>query len=420
MTRWIEHAAVVPAGLAGVLLFMQLLRLRTPARAALCRGPDRRWLHSFLPWHWFYSRRCDYDLSGSIPDAAGRVICPECGTRQTPSARRRRPTRWHTERIAVVLLLVALACWKVRWIRDGGWVPYAPTPMLLAIEHAAPSIAPCDIRPELSDRASDMARVWKPWLCHIAINELCDDHVRSNAGWAADLLIDLVPTSIAPLEHALDSREYQRRQVAAMILERLIDGDHWRSINLPDLPPRYAPPRRLFEVAVEGLASDRIRWDSGIFDSNHAAAFRFLVRHAPQATRELEAAIESSDPQQRLLASAIVAISRLPTLAERGAKNLLESLADDSQEDNALFAFQALRRMGDAAIPILEASIAAEPDQQSQRARAALLLVYRLRGTPITSAESRRLNSLSTANDPDHAGESWLLRMMPPLAEGRE
>lgn len=420
MTRWIEHAAIVLAGLACALLFIRLLRFRTPARAALCRGPFHPWFVALLPWHWFCSRRCDYDLSGSIPDAAGQVICPECGTRQTPSARRRRPTHWRTGRIAVLLLLVALACWKVQWIRDGGWVPFTPTPMLLAIEHAAPSITSSDVRHELSDRAANMSSLWKSWLCRIAISELCDDIVSWNAGWAADLLIDLVPISIDPLERALDSREYQRRQIAAMILMRLIDGDRWRSINLPELPPRYAPPHRLFEVAVEGLASDRISWDSGLFDSNHATAFRFLIRHASQAARELEAAIESSDPQQRLLASAVVAISRLPTLAERGAKNLLESLADDSQEDNALFAFQALRRMGDAAIPILEASIAAEPDQQSQRARAALLLVYRLRGTPITRAESRRLNSISTANDPDHAGESWLIRMMPPLANGQE
>ncbi len=422
MTRWIEHAAIVLAGIACALLFIWLLRFRTPARAALCRGPSRPWLYAFLPWNWFHSHRCDYDLSGSLPDAAGQVTCPECGTRQVRSTRRRRPNRRRTERIALVLLLIALPCWKVRWIRAGNWAPYTPTPVLLAIEHAASSHTPGSVREQLRARAETMSSVWRAWLCRIAVGELRDDNISSNGDWAMDVLTTSLPQSLPMLERSLDSTDLQQRQAAGMVLMRLIDGDPhpWNDTRLPKLPPNYTPPHRLIEVAVDGLAADRVGWDAGFFATNHLMAFRYLIHHAGSATGELEIALGSDDPQQQLFASAIVAISRHPALAPRGASNLLAHMASDAEEANALFAYQALFRMGDDAIPILENAIAVEPDQDGQRARAALLLVYRLRGTPITDAESRHLNRISQYNDPAHSRDSWMLRMLPPLATADE
>lgn len=418
MTRWIEHTAIVLAAIACALLFIRLLSFRTPARAALCRGPSRPLFLALLPWSWFYSHRCDYDLSGSVPDAAGQVTCPECGTRQVRSTRLRRPTRWRTERIALVLLVIALPCWKIRWIRSGNWAPYTPTPALLAVEHTVGSLMPGSVREQLRARAKTMNSVWRTWLCRIAIGELRDDHVPFNGDWAMDVLTMSAPQSLPMLERSLGSADLQQRQAAAMVLMRLIDGNPrpWNDTRLTRLPPEYTPPHRLIEVAVEGLAADRVRWDAGFFATNHLMAFRYLIRHASDATRELEVALSSDDPQQQLLSSAVVAISRHPELAPRGATILLACLSDDAEESNAIFAYQALYRMGDAAIPVLENAIMAEPDQESQRARAALLLVYRLRGTPITDAESRHLNRISQYNDPLHARDSWLLRMIPPLA----
>ena len=195
----------------------------------------------------------------------------------------------------------------------------------------------------------------------------------------------------------------------------------WIETKVPAIPAGYKPPHRLVEVAVEGLAADSVGWDAGFFATNHLMAFRYLINHAPDATRELDAALGSSDEQQRYLASAVVAINRHPALARRGATNLLEWLSDDATDANAIFAFQALWRMGDAAIPILETALAAEPDQETQRARTELLLIYRLRGTPITTTEANRLNTIArSASDPIHFGDNWLPRMMPPLAKGHE
>lgn len=422
MTRWIEHAAIVLAGIACALLFIRLLRFRTPARAALCRGPSRPWFHALFPRNWFYSHHCHYDLSGSVPDAAGQVTCPECGTRQVRSTRPRRSNRWRTERIALVLLLMALPCWKVRWLKSGSWASYTPTPVLLAIEQAASSRTPGSVREQLRARADTMSSAWRAWLCRVAVGELHDDNISYNGDWAMDVLTASLPESLPMLERSLDSTDLQQRQAAGMVLMRLIEGDPrpWNDTRLPKLPPDYAPPRRLIEVAVEGLAADRVGWDAGFFATNHLMAFRYLIHHASGATGELEIALASDDPQQRLFASAIVAVSRHPTLAPRGAANLLAHLDSDAEETNALFAYQALLRMGDDAIPILEDAIAVEPDQDGQRARTALLLVYRLRGTPITDAESRRLNRISQYNDPGHARDSWMLRMLPPLTQRDE
>ncbi|MFO0836243.1 MAG: hypothetical protein U0638_14825 [Phycisphaerales bacterium] len=425
MTRWIEHAAIALAGLACALMFLRLLRFLTPAREALCRGPARRWFQSLLPWHWFHSPRCDYDLSGSIPDAAGKVICPECGTRQTPSTRRRRPTRWRTGRIALVLLLIALPCWKVRWIRSGRWSPYAPTPVLLAAEHVAGSLwaTPSMVREELRLRTGSMGWPWRSWLYRVAIGELRDDDVKFNGDWAMGILTQAAEHSIPLLERTLDSADYQQRQTAAMVLMRLLDGNPspWVETKVPAIPADYRPPHRLIEVAVEGLAADCVGWNAGFFATNHLMAFRYLINHASDATRELDAALGSSDEQQRYFASAVVAISRHPSLALRGATNLLEWLGDDATDANAVFAYQALWRMGDAAIPILESALAAEPDQETQRARTALLLIYRLRGTPITTIEANRLNSISRSKpDPIYFRDNWLPRLMPPLGKGQE
>lgn len=424
MTRWLEHAAIVLAGLACALLFLRLLRLLTPAREALCRGPARRWFQSLLPWHWFHSTRCDYDLSGSIPDAAGMVICPECGTRQTPSTRRRRPTRWRTGRIALVLLLIALPCWKVRWIRSGNWAPHAPTPMLLVIEQAMARVAPSAIRDELLSREPGMSTASRVWLSRVAAEKLRHDTERHNASWACDVLDAAAPESIPALELALVSTDHQQRVLASMVLMCLADRqiDPWyRRHSSPRIELNYNPPSILYSVAVEGLADDSIDWNTGIYATDTDIAFPFLLRHAESATVELTRGLNSEDLQQALLCAAITSMSHHSTLEARGIEHLCDSLGDDDETENAVFAYQSLWRTGDDALPHLEATLAAEPNESTQRARAALLLIYRLRGTAITRAEARRLFTISMQDDdPNHLRGSWLLSLLPPLAKGED
>ncbi|MCC6971020.1 MAG: hypothetical protein IT434_12450 [Phycisphaerales bacterium] len=424
MTRWIEHAAIVLAGLACALLFLLLLRLLTPAREALCRGPARQWYHSLLPWHWFHSPRCDYDLSGSIPDAAGQVICPECGTRQVRSTRRRRPARWRTGRVALVLLLIALPCWKVRWIRSGNWAPYAPTSILLTLEESFPGYIPWTVCDELLSREPGMSQVSRAWLARVAVSELASDEISHNSAWASDVLYAAAPSSIPALEVALRSEDFQQRMLAAMVLMRLADPTlstryHLRSAQSIDVD--YSPPDNLYSVAVEGLADNSIDWTTGVYGTDADLAFPYLLRNAEHATPELSAGLDSHDTQQKLLCAAIAAMSHHSTLRDRGIEYLCRSLGDDDETENAVFAYQSLWRTGDVVLPQLEATIAAEPNESTQRARTALLLIYRLRGTAITKAESLRLYTISAHNDdPNHLVGSWLIRLLPPLAKGQE
>lgn len=424
MTRWIEHAAIVLAGLACALLFLRLLRLRTPARTALCRGPARCWLHSLLPWHWFHSRRCDYDLSGSIPDASCQVICPECGTRQTPSTRRRRPSKWRTGRIALALLLIALPCWKVRWIKSGNWAPYTPTPILLTLEQSFPGYLPWSVRDELLTRESGMSQVNRAWLARVAASELASDETSHNSAWASDVLYAAAPSSIPTLEHTLRSEDYQQRMLAAMVLMRLADpalATLYHLCSARSFDSDCSPPDNLYLVAVEGLADNSIDWTTGILGTDADLAFHYLLRHAENATTELSHGLDSRDTQQRLLCAAITSMSHHSTLERRGIEYLCQSLGDDDETENAVFAYQALWRTGPAVLPHLEATLAAEPNDSTQRARTALLLIYRLRGTAITRAEVRRLYTISArGDDPNHLSGSWLVRLLPPLAKGHE
>lgn len=424
MTRWIEHAAIVLAGFACALLFLRLLRFRTPARAALCRGPSRPRFHALLPRNWFHSHRCDYDLSGSIPDGAGQVICPECGTRQTPSTRRRRPTRWRTGRLAVVLLLVALPCWKVRWIRSGRWAPHTPTPILLALEQSFPGYLPWSVRDELRTREPGMSQVSRAWLARVAVSELASDEISHNSAWASDVLYAAAPSSIPALELALASTDHQQRVLASMVLMRLADPTlstryHLRSAQSIDVD--YSPPDNLYSVAVEGLADNSIDWTTGVYATDADLAFPYLLRNAEHATPELSAGLDSLDVQQKLLCAAIASMSHHSTLERRGIEYLCRSLGDDDETENAVFAYQSLWRTGEGVLPQLEATIAAEPNENTQRARTALLLIYRLRGAAITRAEARRLYTISARDDdPNHLAGSWLISLLPPLANGQE
>ncbi len=424
MTRWIEHAAIVLAGLACALLFIRLLRFRTPSRTALCRGPFRPWFLALLPWNWFFSHRCDYDLSGSVPDAAGLVLCPECGTRQARSTRRRRPARWRIERIALVLLLIALPCWKVRLITAGKWAPYAPTPVLLLVEQTLTPVVPSRIRYELLSREPEMPNASRVWLARVAAAELRQDKASHNASWASDVLDAAAPASIPILEQALQSEDHQQRVLAAMVLMRLADPqcDPWYRRNHPRrLDISYNPPRPLYSVAVEGLADDSIDWSTGAYGTDADVAFPYLLRHAEDATAELSNGLISQDAQQKLLCAAIAAISHHPKLKMRGIEHLCQSLGDDDETENAVFAYQSLWRTGDIVLPQLEATLASEPNESTQRARTALLLIYRLRGTALTKAEVRRLYTISSrSDDPNHLSGSWLVRLLPPLARSDE
>lgn len=415
MTRILE-LAFYPLALAALLLALaRVLRAFRRARPGLCPGPHVPLWRILDPRFWLLSSACWYDLSGSIPDADGSVLCPECGTRQPPPRSARRTFRWRTGRAALALLLLALACRNVRWIRSGDWAAYAPTPMLLALERAVPSYAPSACRNELLARvhAGKMWEFNRDWTTALAVRALREDDIHWNAEWGQEVLAADTDRSLPAIEHALDSPDYQTRQLAANLLRQ-----RWMRGRPPgpagDSASDYRAPDRLLEVSVESLADDTFsphrNWRGVWTYGNAIDAFSFLCCHAERAAPFLARALASDDVQERSLAAAIASGCGLPGLLPAAAPILRDACYSNAEWGDAQLACVALFRAGPDALPFAEELMRSDDPQAAATGE---YLVRRLRGEPMSTAEIRRLNKITIlAIDPldARADYSWFPR----------
>jgi hypothetical protein len=403
VTRILE-LAFYPLALAALLLALaRVLRAFRRARPGLCPGPHVPLWRILDPRFWLLSSACWYDLSGSIPDANGSVLCPECGTRQSPPRSARRTFRWRTGRAALAVLLVALACRNVRWIRSGDWAAYAPTPLLLALERAVPSYSPSACRNELLARvhAGKMWELNRAWTTALAVRALREDDIHWNADWGQAVLAADTDRSLPAIEHALDSPDHQTRQLAGNLLrQRWVRGRPPGPVG--DSASDYPAPDRLLEVSVEGLADDRF--------FNAIDAFEFLCCHAERAAPFLASALASEDVQERFLAAAIASGCRLPGLLPAAAPILRDACYSNAEWGDAQLACVALFRAGPDALPFAEELMRSDDPQAAATGE---YLVRRLRGEPMSTAEIRRLNKITIlAVDPLDASRdySWFDR----------
>ncbi|MBN2327791.1 MAG: hypothetical protein JXR73_11615 [Candidatus Omnitrophica bacterium] len=228
------------------------------------------------------------------------------------------------------------------------------------------------------------------------IVDLHDDDIRFNAihAWQ-ELIFRRGPEKTAPLEKALDSKDWQQRQIAADIL-RHIDG--------------YQPTDRLIEATVEGLRDDKLPgWFSGegqILLYNATEGMRYLLLHPTLGAKPLEKALNSDEKQQRFLAAFVLGATGRSAQIEKMAQILIPHLKHDDTRLNACMAAHALYKSGEAVIPFLSA-YRDSPDEQ-QRAAVRLILMD-LKSPPKTKAEllaRRKFHDLSPTK-PDPAFQLW-------------
>lgn len=397
MTRWIERASMTLLVVACLLLVFAILRTIHDRRRgqSLCPGPRLSLRDFILPWLWF-TARCWYDLRGIPSNSDHTTTCPECGTRSTP-------VRFHRSRhrrlflLAALLILTASAGLCLRTVRRA-WPHYAPTPLLTIAVDRLRGLAPSGVRSELSDRLAQ-SQVSAPHLNSIAaaaIANLGDDDVPDNAQWAISTLQEIGDAALPLLEQALDSPDYQRRQLAAAILQ-------WRcrrhTSYAEDGPIRpYAASPALFRVSVEGLADDTLPLDRSraqsryTWISNAYDGLVFLAESGPAACPYLQPALHSTDPQQQALAAIIAGLIGDPSLLEEAVPILTRQLRKNTVEGDAAAASRALFNFGPRVLPYVRPLVASPDKQQSDLARL-LIMNFETPGQPIEIR--RKLNNVT-------------------------
>lgn len=170
---------------------------------------------------------------------------------------------------------------------------------------------------------------------------LREDGVRWSAIQASYQLADAGLAAAGEALHAaLDDRDLQARQFAADLL---------RDLGAPPSP-------RLVAVTVEGLRDDD--WPDGPRAycpglANAKSGTRWLWLHPEAGEPELRAALAGDDAQQRFLAAWLLAMRERSELAEALCRELAPRLAEPAGKPAALWAIQALFRLGPSALPHL-------------------------------------------------------------------
>lgn len=220
------------------------------------------------------------------------------------------------------------------------------------------------------------------------IKALRDDDTKWNAGEALDALCELREPPLDLLNAALDSDDWQQRELAASVLWEHIHPRAWRQRE-----PISAVTLRLLEVTVEGLAHDALPYDRDAdrytYVSNANRGFRMLSLHAKEAEPLLTLGLKSDDPQKRFLCALALGFGGVGASAHLAAPILLPHLRDNDIPEDAKWAVAALYRFGPDVFPIL---IRALPDADAQQHDLLRLLIADLVQPPRDRAEleSRR------------------------------
>ncbi|MFI4882531.1 MAG: hypothetical protein ACIAQU_08105 [Phycisphaerales bacterium JB064] len=210
------------------------------------------------------------------------------------------------------------------------------------------------------------------------VEQLRDDDQDWNASRAMDALGELPTPPIQELHAALDSDDWQQRQIAAVLLWRFLHpygyirrGWHeWR------LQPQGEITQRLIEVTVEGFRDDRLPYDRRptrhTEAPNAAEGFRHLRHHAKQAESQLAEGLNSDDYQQRFMCALTLGFGGVSSQAEGVARVLLPHLRDNDMPEDAKWCTAALLRVGPEVAPFLRA---AQPEADAQQAELIKLLL---------------------------------------------
>jgi len=216
------------------------------------------------------------------------------------------------------------------------------------------------------------------------IADLASDDVRWNATRAFYWFFrHRAPVQL--LEEALNSTDYQQRQMAADLLRR-IDG--------------YQLSDRLLEVIVEGLQDDLYPRDpvrgTRTPPLNATFGVKFLLKHSEEAKKYLIAGLYSKDLQQRFLCAYIVGMNGIKDELSAVASILIPHLRDNDIRQDACMACCALYHIGEDVRPYLLKAI---PNADSQQEKTIHLILTDLEHPPGTSeelAKRRHMQSITT------------------------
>ena len=168
------------------------------------------------------------------------------------------------------------------------------------------------------------------------VEELASDTVWMNATRALDALWETNAPPLQALHAALDSSDYQQRQLAADILRRKTEG---------------TPQRRLLEVTVEGLRDDQYPLDcvserrTYTYLFNASRGVIFLVEHGQHARDLLLAGLDSEDYQQRFLCAYALGMNGIRDRLADTISVLLFHLQDNDIGQDACMSCRALYRL---------------------------------------------------------------------------
>jgi len=274
------------------------------------------------------------------------------------------------------------------------------------------------------------------WSLDDLIDELRDDDVRWNARDAVTAIMSYPTSPVERLQQALDDPDWQVRQIACDLLWSIretyikIQSDNemvrfsyarWRpEPGSPRWRFQVKPPitDRLIAVTIDGLRNDATPYDHSrrraLMYTNAVHGLSRLVPIAHTWQNELEAALDSDDAQQQLLAAIILGMGGVSDSAELASPILLPHLRDNDIKGDARVCLLALMGFGESVMPQLRSAFFGADTQQRDLLT---LLILDITDPPVTEADRvarSRFNSITTiVHDPavEAAGTSqwsWL------------
>ncbi|MGI9015407.1 MAG: HEAT repeat domain-containing protein [Phycisphaerales bacterium] len=341
-------------------LLIGLVRLARRFKGARCYCPGQRarWWMRFLPTTWLRITRCGYNLSGhlqqcdSTDDGQVDIRCPECGREISRRNQLKRDQRgWRL--IPLGLALCALSLSMLGFLfRDTDPIRTVPTWVLLRLNPMLDHESIVPVLRELHRRWSEEAigQSDHELLAYTLAEGLRSDAVAWNAYQSRFSLYMLGADATPALEASLHSSDWQQRQLAAHMLRDLC-----RKHQTP-------PSDRLIEITIEGLHDDNVEV------RNESDGVAFLVNYPAQAREQLQHVVQTSkDPQQRLLAAAVLGFSGDSRSMSVAVPVLVDHLRDNDVGYDGVLALSALYRFGPDVLSHLQ-PFADHTDAQAQTA----------------------------------------------------
>ena len=243
------------------------------------------------------------------------------------------------------------------------------------------------------------------------LDQFRDDDIRWNYTKAASVFWSHPDLTIDYIYGALNHEDWQVRQVIAHKIWRRLqekkiyhanplkpDGS-WNGGYYETTPgdPRYTVTADLVRVTIEGLKDDTTPYDyaakRGLIYANAHFGTLALIPIAHNWVTELEAAMESSDGQQRYLAAYILARAGVAQSVEQAAEILLPHLLENDITLDAKFSVYALGGFGEELLPILRRAL---PLADQQQRDLIMLLMLNISDPPTTQADLIKRSRFNT------------------------